>query len=216
MPSHVSWFAYRDTSSSFIEITTTAPQLVHHASRGKAGWGEVRDEERPWRQSRRGEAVPFWSISLVQGTLQGQEATVSTYGRGNRASWAQNICRRRSAMTKASFMTILKPWRISWVRSSIKSHRQVQSVAAFVKLWKLPPSPWEWEQFSTTSLFLEHNCLNCQFGHNSWAVKTIWRSATSNSFLPFPISGSLSDAPSYTCILSSLPIPRGLRQNAAK
>lgn len=75
-------------------------------------------------------------------------------------------------MTKASFMTILKHWRMtSWARSSIKSHRQVQSVVAFVKLGKLPPSLWEWEQFSTTGLFLEHNSPTCQFGHYSWAVK---------------------------------------------
>lgn len=147
----------------------------------------------------------------------GSGATVSICGHGNRASWAQSICRMRSAKTKASFMTVLKHWRMtSWVRSSITSHRQVQSVAAFVKLWKLPPSLWEWKQLSITCLFLERDSLTCQFGHYFCAVKKIWGSATHNSFLPFPISGSLSDAPPYTCMLSSLPIPRGLRQNAAK
>lgn len=180
MPPLWSRFPYKDTSSSFIEITATAPELVYRASQGRGQWGEIQswgrtlETEQKGRgsfvlehcSSSKGPELSLW----VQGTLQGQVALTNICGCGIRASWAQSI-RRISAMTKASFMTILKRCRMtSWVRFQVKSQRQMQSVVASVKLWKLP-SLWS-ENHSAplvdiSVLFLEHNCLTCKFGHYS-------------------------------------------------
>ena len=89
-PPLLPWFAHRDTGSSFIEITATAPQCFHGMNQGKVGEiqrrGKILEALRSegkglfhfgiFCASYKGPELSPW----VQGTLQGQSAPTGNCG----------------------------------------------------------------------------------------------------------------------------------------
>ena len=104
MPPHLSWFAHRNRSSSFIMISAMAPSFVLVQVRGSWDGGKSRQEGeglfhfRTLDTSSNNPELPPW----VQGTLWAFAAWVQ----GPMSTGHLQIM--RSMSTKASFTTILK------------------------------------------------------------------------------------------------------------